>query len=421
LATFSLFAFLFLVPFVIEPAFQTIFMQFDENAADCVTVEYEHLYGASNCSWTSCREGCTKDIYECQQIRVNYRLKKNATDTNATDVDGGDSIENSNSKSSDTSKSLVMTQQDLLATQLQQSSLIASNSNNNNNNNKNNNKFLNNNLKSSLIRIERALRDDYDYGEKVVDETVHTGVGSKTNLLDNSIDANFMEYPDEISGLMGNDSEWYFTGARLFPNVKGCGYPPMLNCTIWNKKYKAIGTNFSCYYSRIDPGLVISDLDMWQNTLNLIFATAIPIPSFIVSVIYLAFAYFVIYAEDEETALLAKDSDENDDDDEEDDLECDLEQADLDAGTDNNKLTGDSDNDIISTSNHITTMSDNAMENNGTTTILPNGHANSMNNVNSTNTTNTTNNGSSSDGSSSFGQQLKVKMADSMDVLSQSG
>lgn len=105
---------------------------------------------------------------------------------------------------------------------------------------------------------------------------------------------------------MGNDSEWYYTGAKLFPNVKGCGYPPMLNCSIWLKRYKDIGTNFSCYYSRVDPGLVMSHLDMWQVYMNLVYAMAIPIPSFIISVIYLTFAYFKIYNDDEETAPLEK-------------------------------------------------------------------------------------------------------------------
>jgi len=67
----------------------------------------------------------------------------------------------------------------------------------------------------------------------------------------------------KFAGLMVNDS-WYFTGAKLFPNVKGCGYPPMLNCSIFYRQYANIGQNFSCYYSKVDPGIVISDLDMWQ-------------------------------------------------------------------------------------------------------------------------------------------------------------
>ena len=31
------------------------------------------IAGASNCSWSSCREGCTRDIYECHQILVEYQ------------------------------------------------------------------------------------------------------------------------------------------------------------------------------------------------------------------------------------------------------------------------------------------------------------------------------------------------------------
>lgn len=36
--------------------------------------------GTSNCSWTSCREGCTKELFECTQIRVNYKLPVNASE-----------------------------------------------------------------------------------------------------------------------------------------------------------------------------------------------------------------------------------------------------------------------------------------------------------------------------------------------------
>ncbi|XP_026314962.1 protein tipE [Hyposmocoma kahamanoa] len=227
LATFSLFAFLFLVPFVIEPAFTTIFMQFDPVGALCVTAQVKHLVGASNCTWASCREGCTKDLYECTQIRVNYKL---GNATNLTDSE----YEN-------------------------------------------------------LVREERSLRKDYDYNYEISADKTYSEMEEP-------------DLPEALpTGLQGNDSEWYFTGARLFPNVKGCGYPPILNCTIFLGKYRALGTNYTCYYSRVDPGLVITDLDMWQNTLNLVYAMAIPIPSFIISVIYLTFAYFKIYNTEEES------------------------------------------------------------------------------------------------------------------------
>lgn len=243
LGTFSLFAFLFLVPFVIDPAFTTIFMQFDTRPAECVTIDVESRRGTSNCSWTSCREGCTKELYDCTQIRVNYKLPINTSsaEDEAGPIEGGGAVGG------------VEDDED--------------------------------NRRLKKPRYERALRD-YDYIEDFDDDEF-------TEEDDTGLPKPFP------TGLMGNDSEWYFTGAKLFPNVKGCGYPPVLNCSIFYQQYAIIGHNFSCYYSKVDPGIVISELDMWQVYMNLVYAMAIPIPSFIISVIYLTIAYFKIYNEDE--------------------------------------------------------------------------------------------------------------------------
>lgn len=157
LGTFSLFAFLFLVPFVIDPAFTTIFMQFDTNAAFCVTVNTEHFKGAPNCSWTSCREGCTKEVYECTQIRVNYKIWKPSNSSNET-VDSNIVDEISVVQSKD------------------------------------------------KTRVERAIIPDYEYSDNIKDS-------------EKSIEGvKFMDYSEESDlALMGNDSSWFFTGARLFP------------------------------------------------------------------------------------------------------------------------------------------------------------------------------------------------------------
>lgn len=245
LGTFSLFGFLFLVPFVIDPALTTIFMEFNETPALCVTTGTESNQGVSNCSWTSCREGCTREIFTCTQIRVNYKILP---------VEVIEEI-----LISDTPK---------IENEMENREVL------------------------QMERYARAIRD-YEYTEE-----------QETRLIDMPA--------VEPTGLMGNNSEWYFTGAKLFPNVKGCGYPPMLNCTIFYKKYTVIGYNFSCYYSTVDPGIVINELDMWQTYMNLIYAMAIPIPSFIISVIYLTFAYFKIYNEDEETAPLEANAEEMD-------------------------------------------------------------------------------------------------------------
>ncbi|KAG5682298.1 hypothetical protein PVAND_011658 [Polypedilum vanderplanki] len=264
LATFSLFSFLFLVPFVIEPAFQTIFMEFDENRAQCFTDEAIVRAGTKNCTWTSCREGCTRDVYQCTQIYVNYKRFPNGTNPyNETIMDPSTPPE-------------PVKKED-------------------------------NEEEEEESRRRRSVSSDYDY----------IGENENPNDLEESSDSSSnMDYPSEPGeGLMPNSSEYYYRRARLFPNVKGCGYPPFLNCTVWNKFYQDEGANFSCYYSRVDPRLVVSHLDMRKNTLHLILAMAIPIPSFIISVIYLTFAYFKIYNEDEENEPLDKNAEEIADDD----------------------------------------------------------------------------------------------------------
>lgn len=282
LGTFSLFAFLFLVPFVIEPAFTTIFMQFDTEPAWCVTVEVEQHKGVSNCSWTSCREGCTKEVYECTQIRVNYKT-------------AGQLLAAQNGSAGATAAAAVVLP-------VGGAAVVES-------------------LSAESARFERALRD-YDY----LDGHPMGGGGGGNNVVgmlsladELAAEAERSDLYSDLDGITqtmgGNESEWFFSGARLFPNVKGCGYPPMLNCSIWAKQYRAIGTNYTCYYSRVDPSLVISDLDMGRNTRNLVYAMAIPIPSFIISCIYLTFAYFVIYNEDEESAPLGKNAEDMADED----------------------------------------------------------------------------------------------------------
>jgi hypothetical protein len=343
LAIFSLFAFLFLVPFVIEPALETIFHDFDENPAFCFTVDSLELKSIPNCSsWSSCREGCTKEVFQCTQIYVSYKLPGWEDRISA----GGKGHSQTNKVSSDTGE-----------------------------------------------RFERAIRE-YDYDDTAVGNLMKDDGGiSDTD--------SFMEYPDEIKkGLQdGNNSEFFYTYAELRPNIKGCGYPPFLNCTIWTKKYKDIGANFSCYYARADPLKVITDLDLWQNTLNLVYSTAIPIPSFIISVIYLAFAYFKIYNEDEENAPLDKNAEDIDvEGGDEDDL--------ANVGGEENPITenggidcnsGEEDDGELVVDEDGNTILVKAQLPNGTTTASI---ANGSKPITPTSDLN------------SFGHQLKVKMAD---------
>lgn len=258
LATFSLFAFLFLVPFVIDPAFETIFKQFESNPAMCYTMDVQKNRGNNNCSWSSCREGCTRELFECTMIYVNYKVNE---DPNVPGSPSYIAPPDPEASVSPPRKRRSRSFQDM-AFSLAESygSLFGL---------------------GAHEREPRAIRD-YDY---------------PVDLLQ-GMDKKSLPAPTPTHGFGGNGSEWYYIRAELRPNVKGCGYPPMLNCTIWLKTYREIGTNFTCYFSRVEPQKVITDYDINQVYMNLIYALAIPIPSFIVSVIYLVFAYFVIYAED---------------------------------------------------------------------------------------------------------------------------
>lgn len=58
-AILSVFAFLFLIPFVVDPAISTIVADYDQIPVTCMVVDHKYVTGMRNCSWSSCREGCT--------------------------------------------------------------------------------------------------------------------------------------------------------------------------------------------------------------------------------------------------------------------------------------------------------------------------------------------------------------------------
>lgn len=74
---------LFLVPLYVDPAISTLINNFVVEPTICVTQRREDLTGLFNCSWSSCREGCTSDVFKCSHIYVafveNFTFPTNAT------------------------------------------------------------------------------------------------------------------------------------------------------------------------------------------------------------------------------------------------------------------------------------------------------------------------------------------------------
>ena len=63
--------------------------------------------------------------------------------------------------------------------------------------------------------------------------------------------------------------------------------------------YGQLDHNFTCFYSSLDPELVISRLDYEEITRSLLYSLAIPLPVFSLAVCYLVFAYLYIYRNNE--------------------------------------------------------------------------------------------------------------------------
>jgi len=198
------FGFLFLVPFVLDPAISTLMHDFVESPVHCRVTSYELRYGKSNCSWASCREGCTASIYKCQQIRVVYTPNEAFNEgMNAVQFDGP--------------------------------------------------KW------QDLSRIERPK--DPDTGATCYDEDCPEYIVEDTPLL---------------------------------INIKGCGYPPEVNCDNYSMTYSDFELSqdtFPCYYSRKNPWIVISEFNKDEEMSNVIFSIVVPNLIFILSLIVLVYWY----------------------------------------------------------------------------------------------------------------------------------
>ena len=48
------------------------FSRFVDSPVTCKVTDVSVKQGKSMCKWSSCREGCTSDMYQCYQVRVQY-------------------------------------------------------------------------------------------------------------------------------------------------------------------------------------------------------------------------------------------------------------------------------------------------------------------------------------------------------------
>jgi hypothetical protein len=191
---------LFLVPFYVDPAISTLAADFVSEPVKCVTTRREDLCGIFNCTWSSCREGCTSDIYSCTHIYVMYSTAlyrtKNSTLIQDSDDDGN---------------------------------------------------F------SSVVSVSTS-------------RPTATSTGTPP--------------PGEN-----------FTEGVLLVNIRGCGYPPAIDCENFTAVYGKENTEFPCYYSRKNRTVVLIHYEREEHVQAIIHYFAVPFIVFLATSVALCVMY----------------------------------------------------------------------------------------------------------------------------------
>ncbi|XP_066957758.1 protein tipE-like [Macrobrachium rosenbergii] len=159
-ACLSSFIFMFLIPWILDPSISTLMANFDPEPVVCMTVQSDQRRGMKNCSWSSCKHGCTTEQFECDQIYVNY-----------------------------------------------------------------------------------------------------------------------MHFPwakYDASNFDNEDNLWVGVGVPIFVNIKACGYPPKINCSVFGDRHGRENDVFPCYYSRVDPNMVITSYDWNNEVTSIVLALLVP-------------------------------------------------------------------------------------------------------------------------------------------------
>jgi hypothetical protein len=171
---------LFLVPLYVDPAISTLAADFVSEPVKCVTTKREELCGIFNCTWSSCREGCTSDMYSCTHIYVMYSTAPYHT-------------------------------------------------------------------KNSTL-----LQDSDDSSNSSIP------VSSSSAIPTPPPEDNFTEE------------------AVLLVNIKGCGYPPDIDCEDFTTTYGKENAEFPCYYSRENRTVVLMHYDREEHVQVIIHYFAVP-------------------------------------------------------------------------------------------------------------------------------------------------
>ena len=272
--------FLFLVPMTIDPALATLTFELSHDPVICVTTSFTVTEGLSNTNWCSCLEGCTSDVFTCYQIGVAYKKIETTTQRPKIrkrsiqlqpKVQGETALVNIQSKYQPTAKKINFhpvkrppESKENIENNYDQnwSNIIAISSGETSNQlyRSNYSENLNNEISRDPSFVEYVAPGNDQLDE--FDEDFPLDDFSNF-ISDDPVDYDSGDGRSDRSkrAAVFDTSEWDVTNASLFVNIKGCGYPPDVNCSIFEMKYSKVGRRYYCHYSRVNNSIVLDTYD----------------------------------------------------------------------------------------------------------------------------------------------------------------
>lgn len=204
---------LFLLPMKIDPAWATLSYEFYSDPVVVYVQEFRVIFGLSNITWCSCSEACTREIYTCYQIIVSYKKLPEGKYIKPKEVSDsrGSKLKNSKLREKRSETSIA-----------------------------------------NLQEIPLDILETFDWYDP---------------------DLGIPNEVDEATGTVfykkwSNDCD--VCNASLLVNIKACGYPPAVNCSLFKAMYGIPGRTFVGYYSRLDPYVVLAEYEPSKLRLDLL-------------------------------------------------------------------------------------------------------------------------------------------------------
>ncbi|KAA0187190.1 hypothetical protein HAZT_HAZT011940 [Hyalella azteca] len=282
---------IFLVPMKIDPALATLSYEFNPTPVILTVERVDFIKGISKIDWCSCTEACTRDVFECYHIIVSYNslpggryvtsglleaqqmlVELDATEATDGTNTGSPASEIKSSASERGALESSVSEHEALESSVSEHEALESSVSEHEA------------LESSVSEREalessasehEALESSVNEGERnnprrsenVSDDSLWSRTNHRISLLEinNSTSPDRRKRRLKRNTSVGQGCRYCLNcevcSAKLLVNVKGCGYPPEVNCTEFLEKYGKPGRRLPGYYSSLDSSIALAEYD----------------------------------------------------------------------------------------------------------------------------------------------------------------